>query len=276
VVGYPLVSGRAGVLRTWLLVASLFALPSSARALDLQALAAGTRGRVAHLSIRDADDKESSSGSGFVISKAGRVVTNFHVIDGAERIVAVFPDEREVPVQGVWIADARVDLAVLQLAPGSYDTLELAQLPAREGEEIVVIGSPLGLSNAISTGIVGALRQDGFQQRGRAPSEDRMSWTMQISAAVSPGSSGSPILRGSGEVVGVVVGTVLGLDGMHFGIEVSELKSLLSQAPAAPRALASATGARSKRTNLILSGVLFGAVALLWVLVARLTKRRVA
>jgi S1-C subfamily serine protease len=266
----------ASGLRVWSLVVALSACPASAYALDLQALAAGARWRVAHLSIRDAEDKEASSGSGFLISKAGRLVTNFHVIDGAERIVAVFPDEREVPVHGVWLADARVDLAVLQLAPGSYDALELAALPAREGEEIVVIGSPLGLSNAISTGIVGALRQDGFQQRGGSRREERLSWTMQISAAVSPGSSGSPILRGNGEVVGVVVGTVLGLDGMHFGIEVAELKGLLAQAPAAPRPLASATGARSKRTNLILSGVLFGAVALVWLLVARLTRRRVA
>lgn len=245
------------------LLLALVAWSGAALALPLQDISERARGRVAHLSVRDVKGEERGSGSGFVISGGGRLVTNFHVIDGAARIVAVFPDKREARVTGVWAFDKDVDIAILQLEAGSYAPLTLAVEGAHEGEEIVVIGSPLGLGNSISTGIVSAVRERGIE---RKPYRDAMaSWSLQVTAAAAPGSSGSPILRDNGDVVGVVVGYLGGLEGVHFGIAVSEVQRLVASAPAQPQQLASATGVRSVQTNLLISAAFFAGVVLLWV-----------
>lgn len=245
----------------------------AALALSLQELSAHARGRVAHLSVRDEKGEEESSGSGFVISRDGRLATNYHVIDGATDMVAVFPDDREVKVSGVWTYDKLVDIAVLQLEPGEYEPLELAAEPAREGEAIAVIGSPLGLSNSISTGIVSAVRDRGLDRPGEPEHEQVASWSLQITAAISPGSSGSPILRDNGQVVGVAVGTMLGLDGMHFGIAVEKLRRIAAAAPPRPRPLATATGVRSVGTNLMISGGVLAGVVAVWVAVSKIHAR---
>ena len=243
----------------------LFAWGAPAAALPLQDLSRTARGAVAHLSVRNGKGEEISTGSGFVISAGGRLVTNFHVIDGAEDVVAVFPGKREARVTGVWSFDKKVDIAILQLQPGAYERLPLATDPAREGEEIAVIGSPLGLGNAITAGLVSAVRERGLQDTPFGKyDEDVASWALQITAAAAPGSSGSPILRGNGEVVGVLVGNLRPLEGVHFGIAVAKVQSLLSAAVHA-EPLNSATGARSVRTNLLISALFFAGLGLVWV-----------
>jgi S1-C subfamily serine protease len=244
-------------LRAIFAAAALFA-SSTAHALSLPELDALASGSVAHLSVRDAKGDEHSSGSGFVISSSGRLVTNYHVIDGAERIIAVFPDKREALVTGVWAYDQEVDIAILQLAAGSYKPLRLATEPAREAEDIVVIGSPLGLGNSISAGVVSAVREKGLQgSKHFAEVKELANWGLQFTAAAAPGSSGSPILRGNGEVVGVVVGQLNDFQQAHFGIVVAKVQTILGSAPKEPRELTSATGARSVKTNLLISGAFF-------------------
>jgi S1-C subfamily serine protease len=250
----------------WVLVLSLWS--AGALALPLQELSATARGRVAHLSVRDGQGKELGSGSGFVISSAGRFVTNFHVIDGAEQLVAVFPDKREAKVTGVWNFDRDVDLAILQLEPGQYAPLVLATEPARDGEDIVVIGSPLGLGNSISAGVVSAVRENGIEKSSQH--EAQASWGLQFTAAAAPGSSGSPILRVDGEVVGVLVGHIGGLNGAHFGILVSRVQRLLGSAPPVVQPLAAATGARSVKMNLLISGAFLTGLVVVWLAGAQL------
>jgi S1-C subfamily serine protease len=257
----------------WLVLVASMSVSQASLALSLQELSTHARGRVAHMSVRDEQGEEDSSGSGFVISRDGRIATNYHVIDGATNMVAVFPDDQEAKVTGVWAADKLVDIAVLQLEPGQYEPLELAAEPAKEGEAVVVIGSPLGLSNSISSGIVSAVRDGGLDRRGDPEREQVASWSLQITAAISPGSSGSPILRDNGQVVGVAVGTMLGLDGMHFGIAVEKLRRIAAAASPRPRPLAAATGVRSVRTNLTISGGLFAAVVAVWVAVSKMQGR---
>lgn len=237
-------------------------------------MSAQVAGRVAHLSVRDALGEEQGSGTGFVISSDGRMATNFHVIDGADRIVAVFADKREAKVTGVWAFDKKVDLAVLQLEGQKFEPLPLAALPAHEGEEIFMIGSPLGLSLSLSTGIVSAVRERGpdFPQHVE-DREEVENWNLQISAPAAPGSSGSPIVRADGEVVGVLVGHIEAMEGMHFGIPVAKLQKLVASAPARPRELNEATGVRSVRKNLLISGGVFAAVAAVWLAIHFSQKR---
>lgn len=245
---------------------------SHARALTIQEIATASSTRVVHLSVRDALNEEVGSGSGFLISPEGRVVTNEHVVDGAERMVAVFRDEREVKVTGVWVFDRELDLAVIQLEPGHYETLPLAQEGARAGEDVALVGSPRGLGYAITSGIVSAVRPEGIYKSDK--SDERLRhWTLQVTAAASAGSSGSPILRADGSVIGIEAGTRLDMEGANFGIGVDRLQKLLRGAPSSMRPLNAATGVRTVRTNLMISGAVFLGAALMWVVGSRLLRK---
>jgi S1-C subfamily serine protease len=220
---------------------------------------------VVHLSVRDAGNEEEGSGSGFVLSEDGRIVTNHHVIDDASRIVAVFADGKEVEVVGVWAFSGREkdDIAVLQLAPGRYPALRLAGTPAQPGDAVVVIGSPHGLSQAITTGIVAAVREHGTVTR--RTKDGPKSWGLQITAGIAPGSSGSPILNASGDVVGVAVGTWGGT--ANFGVPVDRVRKLTESKGATldrVRPLSEARGGPSLRTSLFVSAALFGAIGFAW------------
>ena len=257
------------------LAAALSAAPT-ASALTVREILKIAKPGVARLSIRDAKGDEVGSGSGFVISGDGRLVTNHHVVDGASRVVATFADGPEAEVVGVRSYDAKADVAVLQLSPGTYTSLTLANVPAEQGDEIFVIGSPLGLSQSISTGIVSAVHPHGTVTKR---DDDGMeSWGLQITATVTGGSSGSPILNANSEVVGVVVGK--SADGaLHFGVPVAWLLPLL----AAPNAdvvplkpIAQVQGGPGVRTNLLISAGVFGAIALAWWVASWRSRRRAA
>ena len=246
-----------------------------ARAMTIQDIATASGTRVVHLSVRDALNQEVGSGSGFLISPDGRVVTNEHVVDGAERMVAVFQDQHEAKVTGVWAFDRVFDLAVIQLEPGIYETLTLAQEGAKPGEDIALVGSPRGLGNAISSGIVSAVRPEGiFKNDQSADSDERLrNWTLQLTAAASPGSSGSPILRADGSVIGIAVGIRTDMQGTSFGISVDRLQMLLRAAPKTMRPLNAATGVRTVQTNLMISGAVFLCAALMWVVGSKLLRK---
>jgi S1-C subfamily serine protease len=238
--------------------------------LPLQDLLKNAGPGVVHLSVRDTANEEEGSGSGFVISEDGRIVTNHHVIDGARKVVAVFADGKEVEVAGVWAfsESEKDDIAVLQLAPGRYPALRLAGTPAQQGDEVVVIGSPHGLSQAITTGIVAAVREHGTVTRRVKDGPE--SWGLQITAGIAPGSSGSPILNASGDVVGVAVGTWGGT--AHFGVPVDRVRKLTEAKGPTPdrmRPLSEARGGPSVRTNLLISAALLGAIGLAWWLSGR-------
>jgi S1-C subfamily serine protease len=254
----------------WLPLSVAFCATGFAAPLPLQDLLKSAGPSVVHLSVRDAADEEEGSGSGFVISEDGRVVTNHHVIDGARRIIAVFADGKEVEVAGVWAFSGREkdDIAVLQLGPGRYPALRLAVTPARQGDEVVVIGSPLGLSQAITTGIVAAVREHGTVTRRTKDGPE--SWGLQITAGIAPGSSGSPILNASGDVVGVAVGTWGGT--ANFGVPVARVQKLTEARNTTldrVRPLSEAHDGPSLRTNLLVSAAIFGAIGLVWWLSGR-------
>lgn len=261
---------RPGLGVLW--VAGVLAWSGAAQALTVEQLSRHAQGRVVHLSVRDDRGDEDGSGSGFVISREGRVATNYHVIENAPNVVAVFPDKREVKVTGVWAFDKDIDLAVLQLERATYEPLVLAQEPAHEGEDIVLVGSPLGLGNSISSGIVSAVRDQGIDKKRFG--EALESWSLQVTAAAAPGSSGSPILRSNGEVLGVLVGHLDGLEGASFAIGVDRLWKVAATASQQVRPLNAATGVRTVRTNLLISGAVLGLAALLWVVVSKMHGRR--
>jgi tetratricopeptide (TPR) repeat protein len=159
--------------------------------------------------------KSITIGSGFWIS-SNTIVTNNHVIRGIKNLFIKPLGKKElIKVKKVVIADSQKDLAVLEVEENIGRELKLAEKPVSIGEDIYVIGNPEGLEGTLSQGIISQLRKISGKQY------------LQITAPVSPGSSGGPVLNKNGEVVGVVVGSISKGQNLNFAISSSELNKLI-------------------------------------------------
>ena len=270
---------RSPRLRPALLLATLGWLLAGSRpasALELPELAALAKPSVVLLTISDAKDAKAALGTGFFVTSGGRIVTNHHVIEGAVKVTATMPDGRLVPVVGILADDPARDIAVLQAAPGEYAPLTLgASTTLRMGDEIAIVGSPLGLSGSLSAGIVSALRESGPPSTFDEPKDEKFaSWGIQVTAAVSPGSSGSPIMNRKGDVVAVAVGRYAGGEGLNFGVPIEIPESILAALPAgaSPRPFSGHVPSVVAR-NLEISGAVFGLPLLGYLAIAAWRKR---
>lgn len=274
-------------LRFWLFlscVVGCLVWAPRATAGTLQELAAKTNPSVVLLTVSDAAGRTLGKGTGFFVSPDGRIVTNHHVIEGGVKVTATLKDGRKLEAEGLVADDEDHDLAIIKVPGDAHPALPLGQSRTlRQGDEIVVIGSPLGLSGTLSTGIVSAIRDERSLEaealEGNEPAgkHDRLfkGWGIQVTAAISPGSSGSPIMSLSGEVVAVAVGRFTGGESVNFGIPVEEAKALLDRAGAGAKVKAFATTANSGvRTNLMISAGFFGAIALIIFGVKRYDRRK--
>jgi len=277
-------------MRWWIGLSFVLLFPSRALALELPELAARTNPSVVLLTLADASGAKLGNGTGFFVSADGRMITNFHVIQGASSVSATLSDGHEIKILGVLAADPARDIAVLKAEGPPFPALPLGDSQViRPGDEVVVIGSPLGLSGTVSAGIVSAVREKGvFQDDPALPRRildnknvpATQSWGIQITAAISAGSSGSPIMTRSGDVIAVAVGTRLDGQSLNFGVPIQVAKELLSgiDAGATPKPLAAFARATSKDraqgpevlTNLGISAAVFAGVALVYFLVSRI------
>ena len=170
-----------------------------------------------------------AQGSGFVYDSSGHVITNAHVVDGAESAKVRFADGKTYDATVVGV-DASTDLAVLKVeAPSSaLHPLELADSSqAAVGDVVVAIGSPFGLENSVTTGIVSALGRSM-----KAPNGYTITGSIQTDAAINHGNSGGPLLDLDGKVVGVnaqIESESGGNDGVGFAIPSSTVKSIVAQ-----------------------------------------------
>jgi S1-C subfamily serine protease len=270
--------------RALLMLAALVSLwlgSSNAAALELPDLAERTKPSVVHITVLNSAGDKAGSGTGFVVADGGRVATNDHVVASAASVKATLSDGREVEVLGVLSNDAEKDIAIIQLAGTDFPpALDLGGSGAlRQGEEVVVIGSPRGLSGTLSTGIISAIRGEGLDG-GTAEERSLRAWAIQITAPISPGSSGSPIMTRDGKVVAVAVGIMRGEGSLNFGVPIEVVKDMLSALPpdAEPSAFVGSGGVVGPGAgvsgNLIVSAIFFGAVALAFVVGSFLAKRR--
>jgi S1-C subfamily serine protease len=249
--------------------AALLLTPATAAlARPLQEIVRDAKPAVVHLGVLSPDGEEIASGSGFLVSGDGYVATDFHVIDGAPRVRAVFADEHRADVIGVVAYDVEEDVAVVALAKDVYPYLALSPTPPHEGDEVTVIGSPRGLSGSISTGIVSAMRKAGPKLGGISYA----SWTLQISAPISPGSSGSPVLDSEGRVIGLAVGTESG-QALNFAVPASSLKKILAK-PASLHQLPVTRDRRTVRENLAISAVFLASIVAVWFTASRILTRK--
>jgi serine protease Do len=242
--------------------------------LELGELARRTRPAVVHLEVRDGADVVVGTGTGFFIGTNGRLVTNSHVIEDAKRVVAKLDNGTQISIAGVLAIDEDADLALLRAEGSGFPGLELAsEEPLQVGQEVIVIGSPIGLEGTLSTGIVSAIRRQGVDPGSEA--ERHSAWVLQITAPISAGSSGSPILARDGRVVGVAVGQVSSGQALNFGIPAEHLRALLARtgAQAVARPFEKPRGKHLWR-NLSISAVVVGAIVFAFFLGPRLRGRR--
>ena len=144
---------------------------------------------------------QDSSGSGFIISKQGHILTNRHVVIGASRLVVQLADGRSFDQLEVIGADPRSDVAILRLTvedPGQLPTAPLGDSDRLEvGEWVIAIGAPFQLASSVSAGIVSATGRTGVL--GGQTSEE----FIQTDAALNPGNSGGPLINLDGQVIGI-------------------------------------------------------------------------
>lgn len=181
-------------------------------------LAKLSRPAVVLLVVSDSNGQEIATGTGFFISADGKLITNNHVIENAHSIIAKTENDAMYYVQGVLASSTENDTALLQVKAKEVPFLKLGESTKSQiGERVAVIGSPLGLEGTLSEGIISAKRE----------LSGRTEW-LQISAAISPGSSGSPVLNTNGEVIGVATLLVRGGQSLNFAVPVEVSKTLLA------------------------------------------------
>jgi putative serine protease PepD len=177
-----------------------------------------------------------ATGSGFVVSKDGLIVTNDHVVDGASQVQVKIGTSDQAQHATVVGADPSRDLALLKVDGHDLPTLSLGDSSSvGVGDPTYAIGNPFGLDHTLTTGIVSAL-----QRSLQAPDGATISGAIQTDAALNPGNSGGPLIDAEGKVIGVnsqiQTGSSNGAEGgnvgIGFAIPSNTVKSFISEAKA--------------------------------------------
>jgi len=167
----------------------------------------------------------SGTGSGFIIKSDGLVLTNAHVVDGADSVTVTLKDGRNFTGQ-VLGQDQLTDVAVIKIPASNLPTVQLSNSEQlRPGEWAIAIGNPLGLDNTVTAGIISAT--------GRSSSAvgvpDKRIGFIQTDAAINPGNSGGPLLNQQGQVVGMNTAIIGRAQGLGFAIPINRATEIANQ-----------------------------------------------
>ena len=160
---------------------------------------------------------ESGSGTGFIIDKSGIIVTNYHVVENAKKLLVTLSDNSQWPGKLIG-SDPNNDLAIVRIeAPTSkYDFLEFSNSnDISVGQKVLALGNPFGLRQTLTTGIISALGRTIAAKNGR-----KIEGIIQTDAAINPGNSGGPLLDSEGKVIGIntaIIGSA-GSVGIGFAV----------------------------------------------------------
>jgi len=171
---------------------------------------------------RPSSQIEEGTGSGFIVDANGLILTNAHVVDGADQVSVLLKDGRRL--QGkVLGTDPVTDVAVVKVEASNLPTVSLGNSELLQpGEWAIAIGNPLGLDNTVTAGIISAT--------GRSSADigvgDRRVGFIQTDAAINPGNSGGPLLNEKGEVVGMNTAIISGAQGLGFAVPINTAKRI--------------------------------------------------
>ncbi|MGB2924956.1 MAG: HhoA/HhoB/HtrA family serine endopeptidase [Limnothrix sp.] len=171
------------------------------------------------------DEVEQGTGSGFILSEDGRIVTNAHVVEGSSTVKVTLKDGQiyEGKVMGV---DELTDIAVVQIEANDLPTAKLGTAETLiPGEWAIAIGNPLGFDNTVTIGIISALDRPSAQ----VGIPDKRVRFIQTDAAINPGNSGGPLLNVRGEVIGLNTAIRTDAQGLGFAIPIETAQRVAEQ-----------------------------------------------
>ena len=164
-----------------------------------------------------ADQPSASLGSGFIVSSDGYILTNAHVVDGANVVTVKLTDKREFRAKVVG-ADKQSDVAVLKIDASNLPTVKIGDPnQSKVGQWVVAIGSPYGFDNTVTSGIISA--------KSRSLPNENYTPFIQTDVPVNPGNSGGPLFNLQGEVIGInsmIYSQTGGFQGLSFAIPINE------------------------------------------------------
>ena len=168
------------------------------------------------------EDQPRGVGSGFILTSDGFIMTNAHVVDGADEVIVTLPDKREFKAKIIG-ADKRSDVAVVKIEATGLPAVKIGDVSRiRVGEWVMAIGSPFGLENTVTAGIVSAKQRD---------TGDFLPF-IQTDVAINPGNSGGPLINMRGEVIGInsqIYSRSGGFQGISFAIPMDEATRVSDQ-----------------------------------------------
>jgi len=174
------------------------------------------------------EEQPRGVGSGFILTADGFIMTNAHVVDGADEVIVTLPDKREFKARIVG-ADRRTDVAVVKIEGAGLPAVRIGDASrVRVGEWVMAIGSPFGLENTVTAGIVSAKQRD---------TGDYLPF-IQTDVAINPGNSGGPLINLRGEVIGInsqIYSRSGGFMGISFAIPIDEATRVADQLRATGR-----------------------------------------
>jgi len=171
---------------------------------------------------RQPEFKQPGQGSGFIIDKSGYIVTNNHVVAGADTIKVILKDDTEYDAKIVG-RDPVTDIALIKVAAkGNLPTVPMGSSEKlRVGEWVAAIGSPFGLEHTVTAGIVSA--------KGRVIGSGPYDDFIQTDASINPGNSGGPLINMRGEIIGINTMIIAGGSGIGFAIPIDQAKDVIAQ-----------------------------------------------
>ena len=184
-------------------------------------------------SIFGAPQEGTATGSGFVVDEDGTILTNAHVVAGAENVTVSFTEDGDAVEAEVRGVDPSTDLAVLKIDPQDVESPNPIPLgdssEVEVGDPVVAIGNPFGFTRTVTTGIVSAL-----QRQIEAPNGFPIRNVIQTDASINPGNSGGPLLDADGRVIGInsqiaTGGAGQGSVGIGFAVPINTARSLLPE-----------------------------------------------
>src|SRR5687768_7510824 len=196
----------------------------NAAVVNVDASSRGGRGRRNDLDEPQREGPRQGAGSGFVIDSDGHILTNFHVIDGADRITITLSDGRSLRARVVG-TDPAIDVALLAIDAGAAARMPVARLgdsgTLRVGEWVCAIGNPLGYVHSVTVGVVSFM--------GRKLFNNSLDDYIQTDAAINFGNSGGPLINARGEVVGINTAISSQANNIGFAIPINQVRAVLPQ-----------------------------------------------
>ncbi len=178
-----------------------------------------------NLPIPQGEQVQRGVGSGFITSADGQIITNAHVVAGADEVQVTLKDGRSFTGR-VMGADSVTDIAVIKIEASNLPTVSISDSDQLQpGEWAIAIGNPLGLDSTVTAGIISAT---GRSSREVGVPDKRVDF-IQTDAAINPGNSGGPLLNLNGEVIGVNTAIIQGAQGLGFAIPINTVERISAQ-----------------------------------------------